>query len=206
MSAPSPEHALPLTAAEAEVEPLRYTNRRGVEFVLCQTTTKAGRKRFVFARAPRGVPVAHVPEGWEIAETVNGVVSLRRAKPRRITDDELHTAREAVSRLAQRPLCRVEIEDDALVVYEPAGSFARAHASASPGDPAAVWRDLEQRARYEPALRFVLVDAERRIFRPERMRHRGARSRWASVHGPGQLAKVVRLASTIGTDRFYGLI
>jgi hypothetical protein len=57
--------------------PITYTNRKGVTYTLCRTTTKTGKARYVFVRDPTGrETVAELPEGWKIRESVNDVVSL----------------------------------------------------------------------------------------------------------------------------------
>src|SRR4051812_15085232 len=64
--------------------PITYTNRRGMTFYLCQSTTKTGKPRYYFAREPRGSPVEQVPEGFRISEGANGLVSLERDRPSQI--------------------------------------------------------------------------------------------------------------------------
>ncbi len=60
--------------------PVTHTNRKGVTFYLCQGTTKRGRARYYFSRAPRGTALAAIPNGYVVSESVNGIVSLSKAR------------------------------------------------------------------------------------------------------------------------------
>ena len=53
-----------------------YTNRKGYTYYLCRGTTKTGKPRYYFAREPKGDPVEQIPEGYEIRESVNGILVL----------------------------------------------------------------------------------------------------------------------------------
>ena len=55
--------------------PISYTNRKGSTFFLCQGRTKTGRVRYYFSREPKGVEIDQIPSGYEISESINGVVS-----------------------------------------------------------------------------------------------------------------------------------
>jgi hypothetical protein len=57
-----------------------YTNRKGTTYSLCRGVTKTGKTRYFFAREPVNEPVEKVPEGYEISESVNGVVSLAKVR------------------------------------------------------------------------------------------------------------------------------
>ena len=59
-----------------------HTNRRGVTFYLRRGVTKTGKPRYFFAREPdKGEPVEATRKGYEIVESVNGVVSLAQVRP-----------------------------------------------------------------------------------------------------------------------------
>ena len=66
-----------------------YTNRKGVTYTLARTASKTGKTRYVFTREPHGEPVAALPPGTRISESVNGVVSLVKDRPAVILPTEL---------------------------------------------------------------------------------------------------------------------
>lgn len=67
--------------------PVTYTNRKGFAYFLCKGTTKTGKPRFFFARQPKGEAVDAIPTGYEIEESVNGIVSLVKIRPNLIAPD-----------------------------------------------------------------------------------------------------------------------
>jgi hypothetical protein len=77
--------------------PITHTNRKGVTFYLGRGVTKTGKPRYFFAREPdKGEPVEAIPEGYEILESVNGVVSLAKVRPILIRPEELALVQAAV--------------------------------------------------------------------------------------------------------------
>lgn len=60
-----------------------YPNRKGHTFYLCHGMTKTGKSRYYFAREPKDETLDHIPEGYRISESVNGVVSLVKERPAR---------------------------------------------------------------------------------------------------------------------------
>ena len=61
-------------------EAFTYTNRLGRTFHLCAVNSRHGGRRLVMASSPLGEPLPALPAGWEVAESVNGTVSVRRAR------------------------------------------------------------------------------------------------------------------------------
>lgn len=55
-----------------------YTNRHGETYYLHEGTTKTGKPRYFFAKTIRERALDNMPEGFEVAESVNAVVSVRR--------------------------------------------------------------------------------------------------------------------------------
>ena len=56
-----------------------YVNRKEQRYYLCETKTKTGNRDTSSRVEIVGEPIAAVPAGYEVAENVNGVVSLRKA-------------------------------------------------------------------------------------------------------------------------------
>lgn len=61
-------------------KPLAYTNGKGVTYYLHEGRTQSGKPRYFFARSVRDGSLAELPTGFEVAESVNGVVSVRRRR------------------------------------------------------------------------------------------------------------------------------
>jgi hypothetical protein len=195
--------------------PVTHTNRKGVTYTLCRTTTKTGKTRYVFVRDPTGrKTVAEIPEGWEIRESVNGVVSLAQAREQHLLPEEIAAVEAALDDHPKTHNYRLDVKPERLVIYERVGPDADVlfEAVAAYGG-VEVPTDLKQRlrddiehyGRFTPILRFILTDAETRDFRAERWCFRGRIDDWIFVDS-GNLADLAEtLIPTLGTDAFFEL-
>lgn len=193
--------------------PIAYTNRKGVTYYLCRGATKTGKPRYYFAREPRDEPVEHLPAGYTIDESVNGVVSLSKIRPSQILPAEITAVGAELARHPHAHRYRLDAKQDRLTVYERAGADLDETLAllklpiAPPRERIEALRaDMDRRARFTPVLRFMLVDPAHRIFRTERMCYLGSIDDWISV---GQTGPVERLAQemlpVLGTDEFFEL-
>lgn len=143
--------------------PVTYTNRKGRTYYLCQGVTKTGKPRYYFAREPKGKPVEQIPEGYEIRESVNGIVSLAKARPAQILPEEVSAVEAAVGRHPKSQDYRINVKHDRIEIYEPVGPGADdligALAREGLGSPNLAGRiraEREQYGRFTPVLRFIL--------------------------------------------------
>jgi len=187
--------------------PITYANRKGVIYHLCQTLTKTGKPRYVFAREPKGKPLEEIPEGWCISESVNGVVSLVKDRPGKILPEEAAVERHPKSRSY-----RVAVKRDRIEVYERQGADAEEVVTGLFGIGFGTQRQIEkvrdilESAQFTPVLRFILVDAEQRTFRVERMCYRSSVDGWLDVHQWGPVDRLAReWIPKLGTDAFFGV-
>ena len=193
--------------------PVTYTNRKGITYTLCQGVTKTGKPRYTFVRDPKGKRVVEkVPKGWEISESVNGIVSLVKERPPKLLPDEIAAVEEAVRRHPRARNYRVNVKPDRIEVYESVGPDAEGLLSDLKGIgflPQAKEADLrallERSAKFTPVLRFILQDEEARVYRAERWCYSGSIDDWLFITtGPmEQLAR--RMIPTLGTDEFFEL-
>lgn len=65
--------------------PVSYTNRKGMTYTLYRGQTRTGKLRYYFGHPGQGQgePVTEIPPGYTISESVNGMVSLVKARPAR---------------------------------------------------------------------------------------------------------------------------
>lgn len=192
--------------------PITYTNWKGVTYYLCRGTTKTGKPRYYFAREPRGEPVEEIPEGWEIRESPNGIVSLARKRPAQIQPDEVAAVQAALKRHPKADNYRVVVKGKQIVVYERVGPNAEelieelqgtlqgSLAAAKADDLAEV---LDQRAKFSPVMRFILVDEERRTFHAERWCYSGSIDDWIHL-AEGTIFRLAGvLVPRLGTEAFF---
>ena len=193
--------------------PVTYTNRKDRTYYLCRRSTKTGKFRYFFARTPKDEPVQEIPEGWEIRESVNGVVSLARKQPALIRPEEMAAVEAAVQRHPKSRRYRVGLKGDKVVVYELAGpdigDLVQALVRQGLGSRDMVDKmraDQEQHGQFTPVLRFTLTDEETRHFVAHRWCYRGSVDDWIYVDDGKSLDKLARrLIPTLGSDRFFDL-
>jgi len=209
-----------------------YTNRKGTTYYLHASTSRGGKPRYVLKRSADGALMS-LPAGYEVVESVNAQVSVRRARPQQIIPQEQSVVREALDSagLARH---RVEVKDDQITVFEPdrdadelAGRFApfsmpmdlSRHLEAmmrhALGDAAVdqhirakredVRRAVEETVRYSPVLRFRLTDQQARRFKVERMTYRGDGG-WRTLNYLPLPDAVRRYVRDLGQDSFFELV
>ena len=100
---------------------ISHTNRKGRTYFLCQGSTKTGKLRYYFAREPEASPVYSVPTGYEIKESVNGVVSLTKIQPKLLTDAELESVKGAIQAHPKAKNYRADAKSETITVYEKLG-------------------------------------------------------------------------------------
>jgi hypothetical protein len=194
--------------------PVTYTNWRGVTYYLCRGVTKTSKPRYYFAREPKGDPVEQVPEGWKISESVNGAVSLVKDRPTQIRPEEVAAVEAAVQRHPRSYNYRVAVKDNRIEIYERVGpdldEFVTGLGKVGllvPGRAEWVRELLEDRARFAPVLRFILVDAEQRAFCTERWCYLGSIDDWIDVGPMGPLERLARQwIPKLGTDALFEVV
>ncbi len=185
-----------------------YTNRKGRTYYLHRRKTKTGKGRHVFARTLGAGALDEVPEGYEVQESINGVVSLAMARPQLITDLENQAVQSA---MARQPLdgYRLEVRANIVTVYEPERGGAALGAALdglSPfGLPAAREKDWVAGGNFRPVLRFILDDEPTRSFCVQRMTYRGEGG-WSYPLDRGKIADLVKeFLPHLGQESFYDL-
>ena len=196
--------------------PVNYTNRKGVTYTLYRGQTRTGKPRCYFGLPgqSQGEPVAEIPPGYTISESVNGVVSLVKDRPALIQPEEVEAVEAAVRKLPQARRYRVAVKGNRIEVYEQVTPDYNELASelhipglSRPG-LAEELRALEERhAQYTPVLRFTLLGRQQRRFGSERMCYRSSIDGWMDLYGhTGPIAELAHaLIPTLGTEQFFEL-
>lgn len=186
---------------------ITYTNRKGKTYYLCEKTTKTGKNRYVFSKEPKGKPVTKLPEGYEITESVNGVVSLSKAVPSPILPSEVDIVRKALAANKRLRRYRVDSRKTDIIVYEPVGGLSlNAVKELGLGFPMSAMKRLEKSAQYAPVLRFRLLDEQGREFGVERMCYRGSIDGWLPLSDGGKIEQLTkRYIDQLGKESFFEL-
>ena len=192
---------------------ITYTNRKGATYYLCQGTTKTGKPRYYFAREPKDEPVLEIPHGYEIRESVNGIVSLARERPRLIRPEEEAAVTSAIQQHPKPGDYRVDIKGKRIVIYERVGAdiddlspILRMFGGITPAKRASLQQVLDRGARFSPVMRFTLLEAQDRTFGAERWCYLGSIDDWIHVGNTGPVRRLARqLIPRLGTEAFFDL-
>jgi hypothetical protein len=194
---------------------ITYTNRKGQTYTLYKGQTKTGKPRYYFARADKNQdePVAELPAGFTISESVNGIVSLVKDRPVLIPSEEVAIVEKAVKKLPDARKYRVVMKHNQIEIYERVGPDYETlipkllpSVQVSPERVKQVQSEMEQHAQYTPVLRFTLLDPAQRLFGAERMCYLGDIDGWLDLFKTGSVATLAdALIPTLGTEQFFEL-
>jgi hypothetical protein len=148
--------------------------------------TKKGRPRYYFSRNPQGTVLEEIPEGYEIRESVNGVVSLAKSRPMELLDSEIAAVQQALDAHPKARKYRKDVKPRQITIYE------------------AITPDLGQ---FTPVMRFSLMDKDDRLFEAERMCYRGGVEDWIDIALAQPIDELCsQLIPKLGTEEFFELI
>src|SRR5271166_2179410 len=105
-------------ATEGTAMPVTYTNRKGRLYFLCQGLTRTGKPRYYFALEPKERLVETLPDGFEVQESVNGIVSLCRIQPNLLSNDDIAAVQAALQAHPRARRYRVSIKSKQITIYE----------------------------------------------------------------------------------------
>lgn len=145
--------------------------------------------QYYFSTKAKGTLADQIPTGYELYETVNGQVYLRRHEPRLISEAEARLIEEPLLRPRGNYRYKVEVRGKQITVYESSQDFSFINAWSMGHSPAALETMNERFANYQAVLRFTLIDPEQRHFAPERFCFRGSVDDWISIGPPDTLKK-----------------
>lgn len=201
---------------------LHYTSRSGISWFLHQGATKTGKPKYYVAKSIGPGAIAAMPAGFELSESVNGVVSVRRvnSRPKPVDDADVELVLSEVARHPHLRHHRVAAGRAEIVIHEPIGALTDSgiqrltsmfgHLRSLPESHLS---EIRGRARYTPVLKFVAETAvggpggpsERRSYSVRRMTYRGDEG-WSYPLADGPLRNLVEdFVWRIGTDRFFDL-
>jgi hypothetical protein len=183
-----------------------WKNRRGDTYYLHEGRTKTGKPRYFFAKAVSDGALGAMPDGFEVSESLNGVVSVRRttAAASPVADEDVKIVEREVARHSHLARYAVRVLRAAIVVFEPdAHSFRAARGGRMAGDFASLLQEMTKNTSYSPVVKFEWGADGYTAFR---MTYRG-KGGWSWPLKHGKLADLTRsIVPAIGTDDFFELL
>jgi hypothetical protein len=184
-----------------------YTNRRGKTYYLHTGPKRGGGIQHYVSTDLRGPVADALPEGFEIHETPNGQVYLRKKKTVRIQPAELALVERGLQRRQTSQHCYLaEVSDDMIVIHEGETHTDMLCAFNLRLSVEGLEEYATRNANYLPVMRFVLQDEAKRIFQPQRYCFRGSVDDWIDIGEPDQLKKLAaKFLKHLGIDSLYEL-
>ena len=189
---------------------IQHTSRAGKTYYLHTGPKRGGGVQYFFSTRPTGSLAAHLPDGFEIYDSVHGQVFLRRTQPRLVREEETDCIERGAATRRGNNLYKVEVRGDTLTVFESAnqvGALSELFGAFPPRDRSKQEELRERFASYQPVLRFILVDQERRLFAPERYCFRGSVDDWIPIGPPEPIKRLAtQYIKHLGRDSMFELI
>ena len=186
--------------------PFTHTSRSGKTYYLHTGPKRGGGVQHYFSTKAKGQLADKIPDGFEVYETVNGQVYLRRHEPSLIRPHELGCIRERIGQRRGTFRYKMEARGAVLTIHESSQDLSFLREISPFLSPAAFEATGERFAHYQPILRFTLVDTERRLFAPERYCFRGSVDDWISIGDHDTIEKhAAKYWKHLGKDSFYEL-
>ena len=184
---------------------LSHTNRRGEKYFLCRKLTKKGNPRYYFAKSPSGEPVYTIPDGYEIRESVNGLVTLGKQRELYLRESEIQAVEDELSRKPTPEKYGLAVKPKLIEVHQAPSGGPELLAKLFPfAHPAKVREAYLNSLSYSPVMQFLLVDEETRAFRAQRMGYRAKLSGWLWIDKADSIQNLCRrLIPLLGTDELF---
>jgi hypothetical protein len=188
---------------------IQHVNRRRDTYYLHELESKTGKPRLYFSTRKVGRLAESIPPGYEIYESPNAKVFLRRVPPRIIEDQEVEMVRDGVRRLAQLDYFAVEARKNSIVVLMPNQDVAgirKTLGSFPLANRIKIEDWLRTQTTYSPEMRFVLVDKKKRLFQVQRWCYLGSIDDWIPLGSSKTLAALVKkYCKHLGKESFFDL-
>jgi len=153
----------------------------------------------------------HIPQGWHISESINGIVSLVKDYPPQILPEEIAVVEAELGRHPKSRNYRVAVKRSRIEVYERTGPDAEqlltglARLGLGVVQASDEWRaKVDRDARFAPVLRFILADARQRTFYTQRWCYLGSIDDWIHIGPTGPISQLAyHWIWRLGTDAFF---
>jgi hypothetical protein len=191
------------------VVPITHTNAKGKTSYLHQGTTKTGKPKYYFSMESNGELAESIPVGFEIYETPNAQVFLRRIPPKIITDAERQVVEDGMRKYASVQDYKIDVRGNAIeihIAHQDSETFSEMFTRARPDlDQTQIAAFVAQAVHYFPMMQFLLEDEKRRTFTAQRYCFIGSIDDWIDI-GHGQLTKLVkRYVKHLGQESYFDL-
>src|SRR5690349_14981403 len=172
--------------------PFTYTTRRGKAYYLHTGPKRGGGIQYFVSTDPDGPIAEVVPEGFEIYETPNGRVYLRKTRTPLIRPDELALVIAALSKhQTSQHVYLADVNGKEIVIHEGETRIEALRAINIRFSEPGLEDYAARNAQFRAVMRFILKDKATREFAPQRFCFRGSVEDWISIGEPAALHKLI---------------
>lgn len=187
--------------------PVQYRNRKGKTYYLHKGKTKTGALQCFFSMKTEGDLAEAIPEGYEIYENPNAQVFLRKIQPKLILDSERAIIEKLLPESSGGFL--YDIKGKTITIFE-ADQDVKSLEESFRSIAFLRMIDTSELVRtattYSAVFRFILQDAEKRLFTLERYCFKGSIDDWMVIAGPEKLESLAKeYLKHLGQESFYEL-
>ncbi len=188
---------------------LTHTNRKGDTYYLHEGLTRKGNPKYFFSRQKDGKLLERIPEGYEIYENPNGLVFLRKAKPKIFSDEEIAIVENGIREHIDLEFCKIDVKGNAIIIFLPLQDvdaikeLACLHSFKTPEE---ITHTLHRITTFAPEMQLILTDKEKRVFSLERYCYRG-RGHWMTLTTSSDLTSLVKkYFKHLNKESFFDLL
>jgi hypothetical protein len=184
-----------------------YTTRQGTTYYLHTGPKRGGGTQHYVSTNPEGPVAEAIPHGFEIYETPNGRVYLRKARPALIRPEELALVNAALNKLRTPEHCYLaEVTGREIVIHEGETRIEALRAINIRFSERGLEEYAARHAQFTAVMRFILNDDASRAFAPERFCFRGSVEDWISIGEPAPLrALISKFFKHLGKNSMFDL-
>jgi len=172
---------------------LTHTNRKGDTYYLHQSLK--AKRRFFFSKNEDGKLVEKIPEGYEIYENPNGLVYLRKARPKMFSDEEIAIVENGMRDYADLEFYKVDVKGNTITIFLPlqdVDAIKETISLCSFKPPKEIMRILHKIITFAPEMQLVLTDKEKRLFSLKRYCYGGPTGYWMTLSSSSNLTSLVK--------------
>lgn len=188
---------------------LTHTNRKGDTYYLHEGLTRKGNPKYFFSRQRDGRLLERIPQGYEIYENPNGLVFLRRARPKIFSDEEIAIVEEGIQEYTYLEFYKIDVKRNAIMIFLPlqdVDAIKEAISVCSIKPPEEITRTLHKIVTFAPEMRLILTDKKKRLFSLERYYYRG-QGHWMTLTTSSDLRTLVkRYFKHLNKESFFDLL
>lgn len=173
---------------------LTYTNRKGDKYYLHEGRTKTGTPKYFFSRKKEGELLESIPEGYEIYENPNGLVFLRKERPKTFSDEEIAIVENGIRKYTDLEFYKIYVKASTIIILLPlqdVDAIKEVLSQFSLNTPADVNHTLQRIITYDAEMQLILTDEKKRLFSLKRYCYRGSGS-WITLETSSDLKGIVK--------------